>query len=143
MPDLLLSGPAGGGKSQLAAALRAQATEPTVIIDFTAIYVALTGDVRQPDGTFPLRDPLLLPTVEYVRRAALTAARTRELQVIATNSDGDAARRAFLLEQLAPGATERVVDPGRQVVEDRLSDPITGELSPECDSAVDRWYGRL
>ena len=143
MPDLLISGPAGAAKSQLAAALRKQATESTVIVDFQALYVALSGDVRLADGSYPLRDERLLPAVEYVRRVALTAARTRELQVIATNSDGDAARRAFLLEQLAPGATERVVDPGRQVVEDRLSDPITGELSPECEDAVGRWYGRL
>ena len=123
----------------MAAALRAQATEPTIIVDFQAIYVALTGDVRQPDGSYPLRDPALLPTVEYLRRTALTAARTREISIVATNSDGDQKRRAFLLGELAPGATERVVDPGRDVVVDRLRDPISGDLDPECESAIGRW----
>ena len=63
--------------------------------------------------------------------------------MIATNSDGDLARRAQLLSQLGPGATERIVDPGRDVVAARLSDPETGELSEACDSAIGRWYGRV
>ena len=63
--------------------------------------------------------------------------------MIATNSDGDPDRRVFLLGQLGPGAAERIVDPGRAVVAARLSDPETGELSDECDSALGRWYGRL
>ena len=124
----------------MAAALRAQETKPTVIVDFQSIYVALTGDVRQPDGSYPLRDAALLPTVEYLRRTALTAAREREIGIIATNSSGDPARRSFLLEQLAPGAVERITDPGRAVVEDRLRDPLTLELSDECGDAIARWY---
>ena len=63
--------------------------------------------------------------------------------MIATNSDGDPARRAFLLGQLGTGALERVVDPGRDIVAARLADPSTGELSDECGDAIDRWYGRL
>ena len=51
-------------------------------------------------------------------------------------------RRAFLLGQLGAGATERIVDPGRNIVEARLSDPETGVLSSECDSAIGRWYSR-
>ena len=67
---------------------------PVVLADFQAILVAVTGVVRGPDGRYPLRDERLLPLVEYVRRAILTAARNRDIAVIATNSDGNAARRA-------------------------------------------------
>ena len=113
-----------------------------VVVDFQSLYAALTGDVRGPDGRYPLRDDRLLPLVEYTRRAAVTGAVNREVDVIATNSDGSDARRAFLLEQLGAGATERIVDPGRAVVAARLADPETGILSDECDSAIGRWYSR-
>ena len=51
---------------------------------------------------------------------------------MATNSDSDISRRAFLLEQLGPGATERVIDPGKSVVVARLSDSITGQIGESC-----------
>lgn len=143
MASVLLSGPAGGGKSQLARRLWEAATRATIIVDFQSLYAALTGDERGPDGRYPLRDEALLPTVEYLRRAALTAARQRDLDVVATNSDGDPERRAVLLGLLGAGAVERVIDPGRDVVTARLSDPATGALSDECADAIDRWYGRL
>lgn len=143
MPDLLLSGPAGAGKSQLAAELLADFDGPVVLADFQAIYAALTGDVRGPDGRYPLRDPRLLPLVEYLRRALLRVAVERGVGIVATNSDGDPARRAELLGMLGPDATERVVDPGREVVAARLADPVTGVLSGECSRAIDRWYVRV
>ena len=146
MPNsVLLSGPAGAGKSGVARRIwiGLVAAGPAVIVDFQSIYAALTGDVRGPDGRYPLRREDLLPTVEYVRRAALTAAREREIPVVATNSDGDEERRAFLLSLLGAGAVETIVDPGRETVAARLSDPATGELSPECEEAISRWYGRL
>ena len=65
---------------------------------------------------FPLRDDRLLPLTEYVRRAIISGAMARDIAVIATNSDGDSDRRAFLLDQLGPGATERIADPGEEVV---------------------------
>ena len=143
MPSILLSGPAGAAKSALARQLLRDNPELAAIADFQAVYAALTGDLRGPDGRYPLRDERLLPLTEYVRRAIITGAITREIDVIATNSDGDPARRAFLLGQLGAGATERIVDPGRAIVAARLSDPATGELSGECDAAIGRWYGRL
>ena len=139
---LLLSGPAGAGKSAVARKERESMDGPAVIVDFQSIYAALTGDVRGPDGRYPLRDEALLPTAEYVRRAAISAAREREIGIVATNSDGDPDRRAFLLAQLGAGAVERILDPGIDVVEARLLDPATGELSDECDEAIKRWYGR-
>ena len=97
---------------------------------------------RGRDGRYPLRDERLLPLVEYTRRAIIGGAVARDIDVIATNSDGDPERRAFLLSALGAGATERIVDPGRAIVEARLSDPLTGELSIECHGAVNRWYSR-
>ena len=147
MPDILLSGPAGAQKSRQAAMIREAAAGLAIIADFQAIYAALTGDQRGPDGRYPLRDERLLPVVEYVRRAAITGAAGREIQTIATNSDGDPERRQFLLSQLRPGAVEKVIDPGRDVVVARLSevDPSNGRLvlSSQCEAAVERWYSRI
>ena len=142
MASVLLSGPAGAGKSALARRLFVEHGGLVVIADFQSLYAALTGDVRGPDGRYPLRDDRLLPLVEYTRRAVVTGAVNREVDVVATNSDGASERRKFLLQQLGPGATERIVDPGRDVVSARLADAATGELSPECDGAISRWYSR-
>ena len=142
MPSVLLSGPAGAAKSAYAKGLFGQASGLVIIADFQSFYAALTGDERGPNGRYPLRNERLLPITEYVRRAAITGAVERDIQVIATNSDGDPVRRKFLLSQLGADATERVIDPGRDVVSVRLADPATGELSLECDEAINRWYGR-
>ena len=145
MPNnVLISGPAGGGKSDVVRRevdlLKASGT-PAVAIEFQALYAALTGDVRDPDtGRYPDRDPDLLPLVEYTRRAAITGATQKQITVVASNSDGDPVRRSFLLALLGIGARELVVDPGRAVVEARLA--IDGDLSGECSAAVNRWYRR-
>ena len=143
MASILLSGPAGAGKSQEARRLRASNPGPAVIADFQSIYAAIAGDVRGPDGKFPLRDAALLPTAEYVRQALITGARQAEIDIIATNSDGSPARRRRLLDRLGAGVAERIVDPGREIVSARLSDTVTGSLAPECQAAISRWYERL
>ena len=143
MPNVLLSGPAGGGKSQAARDAAAAMPGPAVIADFTAIYNALTLQQRGPDGKFPDRptpDPLL-PLTESIRQRTILTAVERDIGVVATNSDGRPDRRAYLLGLLGPGAVERVIDPGRGVVTRRLSGP-TG-LSDACATAVNRWYGGL
>ena len=141
MPSILISGPAGSDKSRLARELLA-AAPLGVAADFQSIYVALTLLERGRDGRYPVRDERLLPTVEYVRRALITGAVARQVDVIATNSDGDPARRATLLASLGPGAVERIVDPGQEIVRARLADGVTGELSTSCDAAIQRWYSR-
>ena len=143
MPSLLLSGPAGAGKSALARRLIAEAGRPMVAADFQSIVVALLQLRRGPDGRYTIRPDWVLPMAEHVRREAIDAAVSRDIDVVATNSDGDPDRRGALLKRLGPGATERVVDPGRDVVAARLADPETGELSDECDAAIGRWYGRV
>ena len=143
MPSVLLSGPAGAAKSALARRLLADNPALAAIADFQLAYRALTDVERGRDGRYPLRDDRLLPLTEYVRRAIIRGAVDRDIDLIATNSDGDPARRRFLLEQLGAGATERIVDPGRDIVAARLADPETGALSSECEAAIGRWYGRI
>ena len=80
---------------------------------------------------------------EYLRRAGITAARQREIYAIVTNSDGDLTRRAELLEAMGPDVVERVIDPGEDVIEQRLSRRTGGRLSAQCRQAKNRWYRRL
>ena len=142
MPDVLISGPAGANKSAVAREALAAATGLSIAADFQAIYSALLLLERGPDGRYPARVEALLPLTEYVRRAVISGARSRGIGIIATNSDGDPARRALLLSELGAGATERVIDPGEDVVRARLADPVTGNLSPDCGQAINRWYRR-
>ena len=144
MPGILLSGPAGASKSAVARQIIEDDPGLIVQADFQQIHVALSGAVRDPStGLYPVRDGRLNPITEYVRRAVITGALARDIRVLVTNSDGAPARRRSLLDLLGPGATERIVDPGIDVVQARLSDPVSGELSDECGRAVNRWYGRL
>ena len=142
MANILLSGPAGAGKSQRARELLAEADGPAVLADFQSQVAALTGAVRDADGRYPPRPEWILPLAEYVRRAVITGAVARDIAVIATNSDGDPDRRAFLLNELGEDATETVIDPGEETVRARLADPATGELSNSCEEAINRWYHR-
>ena len=78
---ILISGPAGSGKSQLAR-VELEAAEPqTIIVDFQALVVAVLAVERGPDGRFPNRDQatFVLPLVERLRRQAIDAAVAAEL----------------------------------------------------------------
>ena len=145
MPNLLISGPAGGGKTAEARRVLEASTEPMVAADFQTILAALTLLERQSDGRYPPRRDSqaswLLPLTEYLRMAVIGAAQTRGLGVVTTNSDGSPERRALLLSRLGPGATELVVDPGIEIVTERLS--VNGTLDPQCKAAIQRWTGRL
>ena len=145
MGNLLISGPAGAGKSQEARRLLASASVPTVMVDFQQIYAGLLGIERDHlTGRYPARRPqdaYALPMAEYARQAIITGAIAQELDIVLTSSDGDTDRRAFLLGRLGPSATERVIDPGISVVTERLS--VDGTLDPDCAVAIQRWFGRL
>ena len=144
MAGLLISGPAGAGKTALAREALQGSGIPAVLLDLQSLYATILGIERLTNGRYPERlesDAHGLRLAEFIRRAALDAAQRSELFVIFTNSDGDAARRAELLEALGDGAMEQIVDPGREVVEARLSRP-DGTLSSQCADAISRWYDR-
>ena len=116
-----------------------------VAADFQTILAALTLLERGPDGRYPPRRDSqaswLLPLTEYIRQTIMGAAQERGVDVVSSSSDGSPERRALLLSRLGPGATEIVVDPGIQIVSERLS--VNGTLSEQCRGAIQRWYGRL
>ena len=141
MVSTLVSGPAGAGKSEVARGLLAASLVPTIMLDFQTIYAALLGIQREAGGRFPERldsDAWALAVTEYLRRAAITGAIEQDVEVIATNSDGNPTRRQFLLGLLGADSVEEVVDPGIQIVTERLSQG--GELSEQCEDAISRWY---
>ena len=144
MPNTLISGPAGAGKGRLARELLGKVEGQGAIVDFQAIYAALLLLLRGDDGRYPERDPAdahLLALSEWTRKSMITGAREMDIEIIATNSTGSSARREYLRGLLGPGAVETVLDPGRKVVEERLS--VNGVLSQQCRSAQNRWYGNL
>ena len=144
MAGLLLSGPAGAGKSATARQELETSNLSAAVIDFQSIYASLLALERGANGRYPEREgrhAYLLSLAEYVRRSAISGAVQRELYPIVTNSDGDPERRQALLGLMGAGAQERIVDPGQAVVETRLT--VNGQLSVQCQQAIDRWYGRL
>ena len=143
MAGILLSGPAGAGKTALARDLLQNLDRPGMVADFQSIYAALLLLLRNDDGRYPERNPshdYLLSVVAYVRRAMVGVADDNELDVIFTNSDGSETRRAALLSLLGPGSREIVVEPPRALVTAHLS--RDGVLSDQCREALRRWYDR-
>ena len=142
MPNLLISGSAGSGKSAAAREELAASNEPAIIAEIQPLYAALLGIERGPDGRYPERresDAHALRLAEYLRRAAITASVARGIRVITTNSDSDLDRRAFLLNELGPGATERIVTVDYDVAISNLQGP-NGATSDQCRRAVERWH---
>ena len=135
MPITPVVGPAGGGKSQWIARNR----QPGDLqIDHTAIWAALVGAVRGPDGRFPVRevDDPTTGLVQYLMAVAVRQATASGLSGFVTTSRRD---KVADLER-ETGQRAVIVDPGKAVVRERLADPETGELSAACQSAFARWY---
>ena len=123
--------------------LIATATVATILIDFQDLYATVLGIECGEDGRYPNRLPTqsyALPMAEAMRLRVIDVARDMELDVVVTNSDGSPLRRQFLLARLGAGAAEQIVDPGEEVVIERLS--TGGILNQDCRSAVNRWYQR-
>ena len=147
MPSVLISGPAGTGKTKLALATLGTTGRNAILADFTAVFNAVTGTRRDPaTGRFPIRrgpEQAFLPITERLRQDVIRRGREMGFDIVATNSDGSPARRRRLLELLGPGSKEIVLDPGEETVVDRLKAKETGILDPECGKAIGRWYTRL
>ena len=143
MPNLLISGSAGSGKSEAARAELAASNEPAIIAEIQPLYAALLGIERDPvTRRYPERresDSHALRLAEYLRRAAITASVARGIKIITTNSDSDLDRRQFLLRELGPGAVERIVTVDYDVAISNLQGP-NGATSDQCRQAVERWY---
>ncbi len=142
---LLLRGPAGAGKSQVAAGLLDHG-KADVWADFTRLHVALSGVECGPDGRYPVRadDDPLVPLAAYVKAVAVRTALARGFRVVTTTSsadEGEVERAREMATEAGAALDVRTVDPGEEVVRARLSDPATGELSPQCERAMGRWYG--
>lgn len=137
----LLQGPAGSGKSQLLAALLA-ATDNQIGLDITALWAAMSGATRGPDGRYSERsddDPALAGAF-YTQHVTTRWALSEGVDVAVTTSrPGQEERWRRLAEEAGVPFQVRTVDPGREVVEARLAGP-DGELSEACRRAIDRWY---
>ena len=89
MPNILLSGPAGSGKSAEARAILEASTEPMVAADFQTILADLDACSKgRRSGRFPPRRDeqasWLLPLTEYIRMTIIGAAQERGVDVVTT-----------------------------------------------------------
>ena len=139
---LLVEGPAGSGKSQEVARMLA-AGELGIVADLTGLWAALRGMERLPDGKYPVRlddDPTVRTGLASYARAAVVRQALREgLATAVTSGTPDMATKwaAVAAEHDAPFAVT-TIDPGQPTVTARLA--VDGELSPQCQKAVSRWY---
>ena len=140
---VLIQGPAGGAKSQVAAEML-DAGEVQVLADTTALWVALSGVQRGPDGRYPVRqddDPALAVAL-YVQSVAVRRGLEDGADVAVTTSRrGQEGRWRRLADTAGTRLVVRTVDPGEDVVRARLAEP-DGKLSDPCAKAIARWYGR-
>ena len=140
---IVLQGPAGAGKSQLAAELLA-AGEIDILADVTSLWASLGAKERGADGLYPIRkaDDPALHMARYTKEVAARKALEEGHNVaITTSSRGQLRRFSQIASETDSGLDVRTVDPGESVVRDRLADQ-KGKLSDECKQAISRWYGR-
>lgn len=159
MPHLLLlQGPAGANKSQVAQRLLSGEDETDegvlfgvlvwhLLADYTAIWSAITGAKRDPvTGLYPVRtlaDAVVRSgIVNYLQRTVVRQGLRERLNVIITTAtSGQEAAYALIAQELGAELDVHTIDPGRAVVESRLRAQNNGVLLDECRSALARWYG--
>ena len=137
MPIQPVAGPAGSGKSQLIAAERGPGD---ILIDFTAIWVALTGATRGEDGRYPTRedDDPSLPLASALYWFGVSEAVKRELSGYVTTASRANVER---LERMT-GVKARIVEPEPGPLIARLTE-VDGDgeyVEGQCVSAVRRWW---
>ena len=100
---VLIQGPAGGAKSQVAAEML-EAGEVQVLADTTALWAALSGVQRGPDGKYPVRqddDPALAVAL-YVQAVAVRRGLEAGTDVGVTRRLGAARRPAGGVSRTVP-----------------------------------------
>ena len=138
MPVQPIVGPVGAGKSQIVAAERRPGD---VVIDYTAIWAALTGAVRGEDGRFPVRedDDPALPLVSAAYWFTLSEAVRRELSGFVTTASRANVER---LERVT-GQRARVVDAEPGTIMARLTEIDEGGepyINRQCVVGARRWW---
>ena len=75
----------------------------------------------------------------------ISGALAQDVEIVSRPTrDGSPVRRNYLLGLLGPGAVETVLDPGRDVVTQRLIRFNGGVLTDQCGQAIESLvYGRL
>lgn len=139
----LVEGPAGSGKSQHVADMLS-AGEVDVLADLTGLWAATRGLERGADGRYPVReddDPAIRSGLAaYLRAAAVRQGLRQGLRVVVTSGTPDSAPRwAEVAREHGAPFNVVTIDPGEAVVRDRLT--VDGELHPQCEGAIRRWYG--
>ena len=138
----LLEGPAGSGKSQLARDMKL-AGQVDLLADVTSLWAAVGVYERDPlTGKYPVRldtDPALDAAL-YLQTTVVRYGLSNGLRVAATTSRrGQVPRWQSIADEYSTMLIVQTIDPGRAVVEQRLSD-ADGVLSDECEKAISRWY---
>lgn len=137
----VVAGPPGGGKSRWIRERMAE--DPSLmVVDYTAMYAALTGQRRDSEGRYPIRstgDPKLATVAGVWTRAVEHLAFTGQRGFVTTAKRD---RIPSILE-LADTKRVRVVDPGEAIARQRLADLYGGILPPECENALAGWYGAV
>ena len=140
----LVQGPAGSGKTDHARRL-IEAGQATLQADITALHVALTGIVRDArTGKYPDRDPNdpALRAAIYLQSTIARYALRENIDVVVTTSQRNMIRRwQDLADEYAAAMTVTTIDPGIEIVTERLADPATGTLSQQCRIAISKWFG--
>ena len=117
-----------------------EAGEVSVVADVTALWAALSGATRGPDGRYPVRsedDPALLAALYAQAVIARNVLDSGADVAVTTSRAGQEPRWREVAGER--GLFVRTVDPGEETVRARLADS-DGLISPECDKAVRRWY---
>ena len=122
MALVIVRGPAGGGKSQY---VERERRPGEVLADFTAIYAAMSGATRGPDGKYPIRtdDDPLIPLAAWVKAAIVRQAAARQLNGYVTTSSGAPGEIERLRELGASDAEPVTLDPGEATIRARWPMP--------------------